>query len=181
MISLLVLDQMEQQSQHLKHICNVNNRSLSVTATTYGSATANSETFNAGAAWATAVKTAWDAKYSTGGTSGTLSLVDTATLSSATLTFAGKAGSGRRAHDMAVSISATVSGVTDTVDWMIGATDGSTDNKLQGDGIIVILKEAVAGALGVTITGTTEQLILLIYKCRRWSWTSYFNSIKYLS
>ena len=42
---------------------------------------------------------------------------------------------------MAASISATVSGVTDTVDWMIGATDGSTDNKLQGDGIIVILKE----------------------------------------
>jgi len=139
--------------------------SLSVTATTYGqTSVANSTTFNAGAAWATAVKTAWDAKYSTGGTSGTLSLVDTATLSSATLTFNGKTGSGRRAHDMAVSISATVSGVTDTVDWMIGATDGSTDNKLQGDGIIVILKEAVAGALGVvTITGTTEQLTSTLY------------------
>ena len=47
---------------------------------------------------------------------------------------------------------------------MIGATDGSTDNKLQGDGIIVILKEAVAGALGVvTITGTTEQLTSTLY------------------
>ena len=48
---------------------------------------------------------------------------------------------------MAVAISATVSGVTDTVDWRIGASDGSADNKLQGDGIILVLKENVTGAL----------------------------------
>ena len=47
---------------------------------------------------------------------------------------------------MAVAISATVSGTTDTADWKIGASDGSADNKLQGDGIILVLKETATGA-----------------------------------
>ena len=57
---------------------------------------------------------------------------------------------------MAVAISATVSGVTDTIDWRIGASDGSADNKLQGDGIILVLKENVTGALaGVVLVSQT--------------------------
>ena len=97
-----------------------------------------------------------------------MSLVDTATqgagANSNTLTFDAKAGSGRRAHNMAVSLSLTTSGTTDTADWKIGASDGSTDNKLVGGGIILVLKETVANALGnlstmtVQVTGTTNQL-----------------------
>ena len=60
---------------------------------------------------------------------------------------------------MAVSLSLTTSGTTDTADWLIGATDGSSDNKLKGDGIILVLEETVAGALAsVMVTGTNNQL-----------------------
>ena len=55
-----------------------------------------------------------------------------------------------------MAISATVSGVTDTIDWRIGASDGSADNKLQGDGITLVLKENVTGALaGVVLVSQT--------------------------
>jgi len=123
--------------------------SLSVTATAYGNSTANSMTTKGGDAWADAVATAWNAKYGGSGASNTLSLVDTITnsASSNTLVLNAKAGSGRRAHDMAVSISATVSGTTNTVDWKIGSTDSSSDNKLVGDSIIIVVKEAIASAL----------------------------------
>ena len=135
--------------------------SLSVTATTLGSSVAGSSTNQAGMAWAAAIKSAWDSKYGGGGVSATMSLVDTATTLAAsnTLRFVAKAGSGRRAHDMAVAISLTTSGTTDTADWKIGATDGSSDNKLQGGQIILVLEETVGGALAsVQITGTTLQL-----------------------
>ena len=60
---------------------------------------------------------------------------------------------------MAVSLSLTTSGTTDTADWKIGATDGSSDNKLVGGGIIMVLAENVAGALNsVIVTGAMEQL-----------------------
>ena len=60
---------------------------------------------------------------------------------------------------MAVAISLTTSGTTDTADWQIGATDGSLDNKLKGSGIILVLEETAAGALAsVMITGTSDIL-----------------------
>ena len=133
--------------------------SLSVTATTFGSAVTQSATTQAGQAWAAAIKAAWDSKYGGDGASNTMSLVDTATQGSGTssnvLTFSGKVGSGRRAHEMAISLSLTTSGTTDTADWLIGTSDGSADNKLMGDGIILVLKETATGALNsVLMTGT---------------------------
>ena len=135
--------------------------SLSVTATTVGGLAA---TASVGSRWAKAVIDAWNTKYGGSGSSNTMSLVDTATVgggaASATLTLPAKAGSGRRAHEMAVAISATVSGVTDTVDWKIGTSDGSSDNKLQGDGIILVLEETVTDALAgvLLVSGTTREL-----------------------
>ena len=71
----------------------------------------------------------------------------------------GKTGSGRRAHNMAVSLSLTSSGKTDTADWLIGSSEGSGDNKLVGEGIILVLKETATGALNsLLITGTSNQL-----------------------
>ena len=132
--------------------------SLSVTATSFGSAVTNSGTTNADDAWASAIAAAWNTKYGASGASATMSLVGDADAdtTSGTIVLAAKAGSGRRAHEMAVAISATVSGVTDTVDWRIGASDGSADNKLQGDGIILVLKENITGALaGVVLVSHT--------------------------
>ena len=61
---------------------------------------------------------------------------------------------------MAVAISATVSGVTDTIDWKIGSSDGSSDNKLVGDGIILVLEETATDALAgiLLVSGTTREL-----------------------
>ena len=139
--------------------------SLSVTATAHASAVANSATSAGGTAWTTALAAAWNAKYGGGGVSNTMSLVDTATVAANVLTLPAKGASGRRAHDMAVSLSLTTSGTTDTADWKIGATDGSLDNKLVGGGIILVLKETAAGAMGnlntvytVQVTGTASQL-----------------------
>ena len=140
--------------------------SLSVTATTVNGVSGESvldATDSVGSIWADVLMDAWNAKYGGSGTSNTMSLVDTATVGSSasqTLTLPAKAGSGRRAHEMAVALSLTVSGVTDTVDWKIGTSDGSADNKLQGDGIILVLKELVTDALAgtVLVTGTTGEL-----------------------
>ena len=121
-------------------------------------------TDSAGASLAKGIADAWNAKYGGGGASNTLSLVDTITYATTSnvLNIKAKAGSGRRAHNMAVSLSLTTSGTTDTADWLIGTSDGSSDNKLVGEGIILVLKETATGALsvapGVQITGTTEQL-----------------------
>lgn len=141
--------------------------SLSVTATTFGSATASTTNANAGNAWVDAIQAAWNTKYGGAGASNTMSLVDTATDGGAAnvIRLTAKAGSGRRAHEMAVAISATVSGVTDTVDWKIGASDGSADNKLQGDGIILVLEETATNALAgvVLVSGTTRQLTTTLF------------------
>ncbi|MDA9893066.1 hypothetical protein N9D50_03635 [Flavobacteriaceae bacterium] len=136
--------------------------SLSVTATTVGGALG--DTHSVGSRWAKSLVDAWNTKYGGSGSSNTMSLVDTATVqtdaTSATLTLPAKAGSGRRAHEMAVALSLTVSGVTDTVDWKIGSSDATADNKLQGDGIILVLEELVTGALNgvVLVSGTTREL-----------------------
>ena len=141
--------------------------SLTVTATTVNGVSGESvlaATNSVGSIWADVLMDAWNTKYGGSGSSNTMSLVDTATVGSSaasvTLTLPAKAGSGRRAHEMAVALSLTVSGVTDTVDWKIGATDASTDNKLQGDGIILVLEETVGNALGgvVLVSGTTREL-----------------------
>lgn len=116
-----------------------------------------------GASLAKGIADAWNAKYGGGGVSNTLSLVDTITYATTSnvLNIKAKAGSGRRAHNMAVSLSLTTSGTTDTADWLIGTSDGSADNKLVGEGIILVLKETATGALSAgvnTITGVNNQL-----------------------
>jgi len=120
-------------------------------------------TNSAGASLAKGIADAWNAKYGGGGVSSTLSLVDTITYATTSnvLNIKAKAGSGRRAHNMAVSLSLTTSGTTDTADWKIGTSDGSSDNKLVGEGIILVLKETATGALSAgsnIVTGTNNQL-----------------------
>ena len=141
--------------------------SLSVSATTVNginSETVLAATNSVGSIWADVIADAWNAKYGSNGASSLLSVVDTVTPTTSTasnvISFRGKIGSGRRAHDMAVSLSLTVSGVTDTVDWKIGTSDGSADNKLQGDGIILVLEETATDALAGTllVSGTTRVL-----------------------
>jgi hypothetical protein len=137
--------------------------SLSVTATTGGSGDLG-PTHSIGSRWADVLADAWNAKYGSTGSSNLLSLVDDITpetdATSATISLNAAAGSGRRAHEMAVALSLTVSGVTDTVDWIIGSNDGTADNKLQGDGIILVLEETVTDALAgvVLVSGTTREL-----------------------
>ena len=139
--------------------------SLSVTATANGSSIANSATTAGGTAWVHALKAAWEAKWSDA-VSGSMSLV-TATQLANVLTFKGKQGSGRRAHNMAVSLSLTTSGTTDTADWKIGTSDGSADNKLVGEGIVLVLEELATGALASfdtnLITGTNYQLTTTLF------------------
>jgi hypothetical protein len=141
--------------------------SLTVSATTVNginSETVLANTNSVGSIWADVVADAWNAKYGSNGVSSLLSVVDTVTPTASTasnvISFRGKVGSGRRAHDMAVSLSLTVSGVTDTVDWKIGTSDGTADNKLQGDGIILVLEETKQDALAgiLLVSGTTRVL-----------------------
>ena len=137
--------------------------SQSVTATLFESTIASGTTA-ADDAMASLLASAWNGKW--GGASGVassdMSLVTAdGDTTSGTLTLSGKVGSGRRAHNMAVSLSLTTSGTTDTADWKIGTSDGSSDNKLVGEGIILVLKETAAGALSAgvnTITGINNQL-----------------------
>ena len=138
---------------------------LSVSATIYTEAKSAT---SAGAAWADVIADAWNSKYGGGGASATMSLVDTITIttgsSSNVLTLNAKAGSGRRAHEMAVSLSLTTSGTTDTADWKIGADDQSGDNMLKGEAIILVLEETATNALAtVLITGTLEQLTSTLF------------------
>ena len=125
--------------------------SQSVTSSLYQSSIASGTT-SADDAMASLLAAAWNAKYGTGGSSQTMSLVTAdGDTTSGTLTLSAKAGSGRRAHEMAVAISLTASGTTDTADWKIGSSDGSADNMLKGDGIILVLKENITGALATTV------------------------------
>ncbi|MDA9670019.1 hypothetical protein N9T61_03630, partial [Flavobacteriaceae bacterium] len=145
--------------------------SLSVTATTGGAGDLGAAA-SIGSRWADVVADAWNAKYGSTGASASLSLVDDITpatdATSATISLNAAASSGRRAHEMAVALSLTVSGVTDTVDWKIGSSDGSGDNMLKGDGIILVLEETVTDALAgvVLVSGTTGELssTLLVQK-----------------
>ncbi|MDA8871423.1 hypothetical protein N9H89_01995 [Flavobacteriaceae bacterium] len=130
--------------------------SLSVTATL--SSLANVGT-DAATEIAKALTDAWNTEYGGSGSSNTLSLVDTATVSGNVITLTGKRGSGRRAHNLAVALSLTTDAltttVTPTVDWKIGASDVTTDNKLVGDGIILTLVETVAGKLASVVVSET--------------------------
>jgi len=131
--------------------------SLSVTAT-ISSGTNHAVTGHA-TTIANALADAWNTKYGGSGSSNTLSLVDTATVNDNVITLTAKTGSGRRAHNLAVALSLTTDALTTTatptVDWKIGSSDVTSDNKLVGDGIILLLSETVAGALHTVLVSET--------------------------
>ena len=117
--------------------------SQSVTATS-GTSTASSTD-----GIASALAAAWLSKY---GTASTLYDVDGDTVSG-TITISVSAGSGNRAHDDAVSVTYTAGTDTSTtplLDFVIGATNATTDNKLEGDSVIILLENTTAGVTGVT-------------------------------
>ena len=134
--------------------------SLSVTST-ISSGTNHAVTGHASTI-ASALVNAWNTKYGGAGSSNTLSLVDTATVNDNVITLTAKAGSGRRAHNLAVALSLTTDAltttVTPTVDWKIGSSDVTTDNKLVGDGIILLLTETEAGKLATVVVSETRAL-----------------------
>jgi hypothetical protein len=115
----------------------------SVTATS-GTSTASSTD-----GIASALAAAWLSKY---GTASTLYDVDGNT-TSGTIRISVNAGSGNRAHNDAVAVSYTAGTDTSTtplLDFVIGATNATTDNKLKGDQVIILLKNTTAGVTGVT-------------------------------
>lgn len=117
--------------------------SQSVTATS-GTSTASSTD-----GIASALAAAWLSKY---GTASTLYDVD-GDSTSGTITISVSAGSGNRAHNDAVSVTYTAGTDTSTtplLDFVIGATNATTDNKLKGDSVIILLENTTAGVTGVT-------------------------------
>jgi len=136
--------------------------SLSVTATLDAAEYASVTSAGAATQIAKALADAWNSKYGGSGDSNTMSLVDTATVNSNVVTLPAKAGSGRRAHNLAVSLSLTTDKLTTTatptVDWKIGATDATSDNKLVGEGIILLLSETTAGALDTVLVSHTASV-----------------------
>jgi len=96
---------------------------------------------------ATALEAAWDAKWGTGGSSGTLSLIDISKSSNA-LTITSK-DNGRRADDFAVSLSMTQGSSTlgtPTLAWKIGEDFLTSDNKMVGKDVIFMLEAATGGS-----------------------------------
>ena len=117
--------------------------SQSVTATS-GTSTASSTD-----GIASALAAAWLSKY---GTASTLYDVD-GDSTSGTIAISVSAGSGNRAHNDAVSVTYTPGTDTSTtplLDFVIGATNATTDNKLKGDSVIILLENTTAGVTGVT-------------------------------
>ena len=94
--------------------------------------------------------TAWNAKYATGGTSWTYTTVSTITAASGVLTIVAEAGSGRRAHNTAISLGVTCTSPSNgspTINWKIGATKSLDDNKMVGNDIIVTLTSNDKGTI----------------------------------
>jgi hypothetical protein len=131
----------------------------SVTASVVG-ATVNGSYTGATArnAVATALVAAWNAKFSTGSPSGTMSLWTTPTASSGVITAptiktskSGSRGWGETiaiAHNAASSanVSLTTTVATKTrMSWTIGSTDATTDNSATGRFLVISVEEAVAG------------------------------------
>ena len=118
---------------------------LTVTATTNGTPGNNARD-----GIATALATAWNAKYATGGTSWTYTTVSTITAASGVLTIVAEAGSGRRAHNTAISLGVTCTSPSNgspTINWKIGATKSLDDNKMVGNDIIVTLTSNDKGTI----------------------------------
>ncbi|MDB9903008.1 hypothetical protein OAC73_01415 [Flavobacteriaceae bacterium] len=112
-------------------------------------ATSGTSTASATDGIASALAAAWLSKY---GTASTLYDVDGDT-TSGTIAISVSAGSGNRAHNDAVDVSYTAGTDTSTtplLDFVIGATNATTDNKLKGDSVIILLENATAGVTGVT-------------------------------
>ncbi len=124
--------------------------SLTIDGLTVTATTAGTPGNNARDGIATALATAWNAKYATGGTSHTYTTVSTITAASGVLTIVAEAGSGRRAHNTAISLGVTCTSPSNgspTINWMIGATKSLDDNKMIGNDIIVTLTSNDKGTI----------------------------------
>ena len=98
---------------------------------------------------ASALATAWSTKYATASTLYTLD----ADSASGVISISVNAGSGNRAHNDAVSVTYTPGTDTTTtplLDFVIGDTNATTDNKLKGDSVIILLENTTKGVTGVT-------------------------------
>ena len=96
---------------------------------------------------AAALATAWSTKYGTNSTLYTLSA------NAGVLTASVSATIGNRAEGDTISISTTAGTDTSTVpllEYVIGATNATTDNSFKGDDVIILLKNKEAGVTGVT-------------------------------
>ena len=151
----------------------INSQSVSSTAT-HASATST-------IGIASALATAWMTKYgSTSVTSKTASLFDVdADTTSGSIIVTAKAGSGYRGNDKPVSVTVntgTSTATTPIIDYVIGATRLSTDNKTIGTGIVLTFENDIAGTIvpmpriGITSTGSTSL-----------STTEYFNKTTVLN
>jgi hypothetical protein len=117
---------------------------------------------------ASALSTAWNAKWGAGGTSQTASLFNTdANTTSGTIKISAKSGSGNRGNGAAVSITATAGTVTATdiiIDYVIGSTRATTDNSTVGTDIILTIENNTKGTIAsmpnlvVTTTGVSSTL-----------------------
>jgi hypothetical protein len=90
---------------------------------------------------------AWTAKWGTGGTSGTLSLIEVTGLNDQ-LTISSK-DNGRRADNFDVSVEMTQGSSTlgtPTLAWKIGNDYLTSDNKMEGDDVIVMLEALTGGS-----------------------------------
>ncbi|MCI4642385.1 MAG: hypothetical protein MRY51_05960 [Flavobacteriaceae bacterium] len=117
--------------------------SQSVTATTVAS------TASSTAGIAKGLANAWNTKY---GSASTLYSLDADT-TSGTIAISVNRGSGNRAHNDAVAVSystGTSTATTPLLDWVIGATNATTDNKLKGGNVIILLENTTVGVTGVT-------------------------------
>ena len=109
------------------------------------------------AAAVTAIETAYTAKYGPSGTA-SASAVASINAAGAVLTVTGL-DPGSRGHGLDVSVSVAAGTTTATngmaLDWTIGTSLASTDNKTDSQNIIVTLEAANAGTLADTTTPTS--------------------------
>ena len=120
---------------------------ITVTATTDQTQAAGAASANAIAA---ALATAWNAAYKSGAASAAYTTVSTMTAASNVITMIAERGSGRRAHNTAISVGVTQGSATagtPTLNWTIGATRSLDDNKMLGNDIIVTLTSADKGTI----------------------------------
>lgn len=98
---------------------------------------------------ASGLAAAWTAKY--GSNSSLFSL--NADTNSGKIAISVNAASGNRAHGSEVSISystGTSTATTPLLDYVIGATNSTSDNKLLGEKVIMLFKDDTEGVTGVT-------------------------------